>query len=641
MNYRLFFNVLGFVLLSTFFGAVSFAADPYNSSPYGTCAHLVGGMEFDALPTNLQVMRKAGIRWARADFSWSSIERGKGNWYFEHLDRVLNEADKAGITVLPILNYDVPWASPAYKHLDEWSEYVRRVVTRYKDRVRYWEVWNEENLRGFWRDDPTGESYTILLKRTFEIIKGIDPDLQVVYGGLAGVPANYYEDSLKAGAGKYFDIMNIHPYRGGLISTASMKAFERDIKKFKELTKQYTGDDRPLWITEMGWATPPKFGESGVRVVQASLNILYPNGLKGSVALLVDPKYDPGVSGAFAVMKSVVPQGVQAEAVLLSGLPNLSVEKYPALVLPMGEVFPTPYYNDLQEYVKRGGTLFLLGGVPIYYQTAWQDGVLTRDGRGCPETMRRGLRIGWSSWWTVKGVPEKAPLFVSKEAQPFLAGYQPVLEATRFLTSDQLKDGDRFISILDAKTKDFSASGAAIFDFNSDWTGAVVVSMIMDAQNTNVCEEANQGVFLPQAYLTALACGIDRFFWYEFQAVERDDVDKEHHFGMVHRDLTPKSGYLAYKAMTKARPEGSIQTFGWQNGDNGSRISWIRPDGKKGWAVWTTGASQNVPCKISGKIDESFDYLGNPVTLNPADGCLPLSLNVLYLIGPDNVELAP
>ncbi|MCF0233928.1 MAG: beta-galactosidase, partial [Thermoguttaceae bacterium] len=109
-----------------------------GACPYGVCAHLGGGEEYDQMPRNLEMMRKAGISWVRADFTWHGVEREKGEWSFEHLDRVVEETNQRGIQVLPILDYGVPWATPAFKYLDEWKEYVRRIVERFKDRIRFW-----------------------------------------------------------------------------------------------------------------------------------------------------------------------------------------------------------------------------------------------------------------------------------------------------------------------------------------------------------------------------------------------------------------------------------------------------------------------------------------------------------------------
>ena len=105
MRYRILLLCVSLLTLC----ALASAEKPNVESPYGVCAHLGGGMEFDAMPKNLAAMRAAGIRWARADFSWNGVEWKKGDWHFNHLDRVLDEADKAGITILPILDYSISW----------------------------------------------------------------------------------------------------------------------------------------------------------------------------------------------------------------------------------------------------------------------------------------------------------------------------------------------------------------------------------------------------------------------------------------------------------------------------------------------------------------------------------------------------
>ena len=196
------------------FAAVGFslaAAPAVTDNPYGVCAHVSRG-ELDIAPQEFKRMHEADINWVRTDFDWHGVEPKQGAWDFSRLDKLIPLAKQANVSILPILDYDVPWATPAWRHPDAWGGYVRRIVSRYAKDLRYWEVWNEQNGSGFWRDRPSGANYVPLLKRAYEEIKKIDPELTVLYGGTAGVPLGYIEDSLKAGAGAYFDVMNIHPY---------------------------------------------------------------------------------------------------------------------------------------------------------------------------------------------------------------------------------------------------------------------------------------------------------------------------------------------------------------------------------------------------------------------------------------------
>ena len=153
--------------------------------------------------------------------------------------------------------------------------------------------------------------------------------------------------------------------------------------------------------------------------------------------------------------------------------------------------------------------------------------------------------------------------------------------------------------------------------------------------NTNRCVPENQGIFLSQAILLALSNGVERYFCYEFQAPERDDVDPESHFGITHRDLSPKSGYIAYKTLTAARPAGSVDLPGelFQDENRLCVLSWKRPDGKTGYAVWTPGLPREYGVKIlAGTVTEAYNYLGDPIQLSDRMEFKP---GISYFIGDD------
>ncbi len=238
-------------------------------SPYGVCAHLPRGDEYATARKELRLMREAGIGWARADFSWSGCQRRQGGeWSFDRFDDVVEWAEAEGVRILPILNYDVPWARPAWKHLDLWLEYVERLVGRYKDRIRYWEVWNEPNLEKFWKDRPDAANYVKLLAATHERIKRIDPGLVVVLGGTAGIPWPYLEGVYEAGGAKSFDVMNVHPYR--YPASPEKRSLRDDLLRLRRLMAERGDAPKPVWATEIGW--PTHQGKRGVtEPVQAQM----------------------------------------------------------------------------------------------------------------------------------------------------------------------------------------------------------------------------------------------------------------------------------------------------------------------------------------------------------------------------------
>ncbi len=229
------------------------ADDQKGHRPYAVCAHISRGDEHPFARRELALMRKAGIGWVRTDFSWSGVERRPGVWRFDHLDETVAWAEAAGVRLLPILDYDVAWARPAHEHLDKWLDYVRRVVTRYKDRLRYWEVWNEPDLEGFWKDKPNPADYAKLLKATHQTIKRIDPELVVLHGGVSGIPWSYLEGVYAAGGKDAFDVMNVHPYR--YPSSPEQRPLYDDLVRLRRLMEKHGDAGKPIWITEMGWPT--------------------------------------------------------------------------------------------------------------------------------------------------------------------------------------------------------------------------------------------------------------------------------------------------------------------------------------------------------------------------------------------------
>ena len=615
-------------------------------SPYGVCAHIGGGEEWDQMPENLKIMKDAGIRWVRADFSWNNAEWPEGNWHFDRLDRTVEETNKLGLQVLPILDYDVPWATPAYRRLEKWLEYVRRTVERYKDRLRYWEVWNEENLQGFWKEEPDGANYAILLKETYKTIKSIDPKLVVVFGGLAGVPVDFFEKTLDSGAADAFDVMNIHPYRGGMTTRRRLEQFASEIDAFRQALKKRNLPAKPIWITEMGWATPPTFGEDNTLVVSVALRKLYPNQTP-KIAIFYDKRYDPAQAYSQSDFYNYLPdvyRGNSSLATFISveELGKISVKDFDMLIMPPSETFPSDCFGAAEEFVKAGGTLVLLGGVPFYYESRFDEKTERYVQTGPNPNFEKNLdalRISWYAWWTRKDVPEEVPAVVAPEFANEASGYSPAYRAGRFFDGAKLKDGDEMISIVNGQNESFKASSACIYKFNSDYQGAIVISSAMgvDGVVTNRSTVANQAVFLSQSYLLAFANGIERYFWYEFQAPERDDADPEHHFGIVHQQLDPKPGFFAYQTLSKARPAGS-RGDKLTLSDDLCIVSWDRPDGQKGWALWTPNVPREIPFEIDGAITDAFDYLGNKVSVPEDANKLNLAQGVLYLVGPNQIS---
>jgi len=149
-----------------------------------------------------------------------------------------------------------PSAPPA--DIDEYTEFLTKLVGRYKSRIKYWMIDNEVHSARYLEDYPSGlrfskfymgteQEYVEYLKPAYDTIKNVDPEATVMM-------ANYMEfepdnDStfttyVLENAKGYSDVLAINLY----------KCPEDDSKRIRELksTIHGFGYDLPVWVSEHG-----------------------------------------------------------------------------------------------------------------------------------------------------------------------------------------------------------------------------------------------------------------------------------------------------------------------------------------------------------------------------------------------------
>ena len=613
--------------------ACSVRAQGAPASPYGVCAHLARGSEFKTQTEELRLMNQAGIAWARSDFDWSGVQPDADTWHFDHLDTVVSNAEKASVQMLPILDYNVAFAYPAYQHLDLWEKYVRTVVGRYRTRLPVWEVWNEQNLEGFWKN-ANPQDYLTLLKRTYETVKSVDPKLTVAVGGFAGVPTNFIDRLYQDGGAKYFDVMNVHPYGH---PSEPETYLESQLAGLKAIMAKHGDGAKPVWITEIGWPTQRQRA-AAPGLIRAGLKAAKP-GKKGAwrIAVLDDPAFSATSAPTDAILNAELPANTRVQRLTVDALfATIRAYEVDAAILPFDENFPADGFDKLLDYVRRGGILIECGGMPIWNpMTRGADGKwMKSDLYG--EQFRDQLRIGVEAWWYRKGViPERMPVhFVGPAAgtpQP-----EEGFTAERFLTPLKFKEGDRFIPLLAGACNSYTGTAAAVYAYNSDLKGAVIVSALFE-RGQRGSSEAKQAKMLPRSLLIAYQLGIARSFWYEFQSPETDDLDQESHFGVLHSDLSPKPAYLAFKTLVAQRPAGSITLVRpWKSADSTLYYPhWKLPDGRSAGAVWAYQKHGLYKLTFSSKDVALVSHTGSPVgTQWDGNACiLPLTDAPIYFTG--------
>lgn len=217
----------------------------------------------EKLDKAVAALKKAGIAYVRMDFGWSDIEELEGKWDFSRYDRIVNLLSENNIRILGIFSYCAAWAAEPPDFL--WCSAPRdnkffvnfstAVIKRYKNKVKYWEVWNEPDARTYWRPQDMLVRYTSLLKDVYQAAKIEDPSCKILMGGLA--EAYKIEWIYKNGGRDYFDIVNVHVLNSPL-RPAPVKTAQSAITQVKKIMARCEDSKKKIWVTEMGCPGVPK-----------------------------------------------------------------------------------------------------------------------------------------------------------------------------------------------------------------------------------------------------------------------------------------------------------------------------------------------------------------------------------------------
>ena len=228
------------------FGVLDFVAWDHDWNKY----HYAG----DKVERVAELMKEAGVGFLRMDFLWLDIEPEKGRFDFLKYDHIVDIFAKNDIKILGLLEYNPSWRQGAWNAAPDHADYVnyaKQVVGHFKDRVKYWEIWNEPDTKTYWTPQDGMKSYASLLKEVYPVLKEADPTCSVVLGGLAQSHSIQLKHIYKNGGGRAFDVVNIHPFVDPLASDAMqvLKGYYRSV--YKEM--QANGDAaKPIWFTELG-----------------------------------------------------------------------------------------------------------------------------------------------------------------------------------------------------------------------------------------------------------------------------------------------------------------------------------------------------------------------------------------------------
>jgi hypothetical protein len=261
------------------------AYDP-NRLGYGMAVHL--WWQDQGRVTRL--VREANFGWIKQQVRWADVERTKGQIDYAELDRMVDHALSAPVNVMFSVVSSPTWSRADGRtdgppdNMADFGTFVGQLASRYRDQVRAYEVWNEQNFSREWGGGRIeAGQYVELLKVAYQAIKAADPNAIVITGALT--PTGYvdpaiaiddllyfeqmyqyqngvirqYADAIGAHAGGFNNPPEMDPVQASAQSRAPFRDhpsfYFRRIEQLRDVAVRYGDGAKKMWLTEFGWST--------------------------------------------------------------------------------------------------------------------------------------------------------------------------------------------------------------------------------------------------------------------------------------------------------------------------------------------------------------------------------------------------
>ena len=243
------------------------AAEVRNALPGGRFPDCLG-VQLKPDGWNLATIEKAhalGFRIIRRGFYWNAVEKEKGVYDFSAFDAQVARARELGMTVIACLFGGNSLYGESRGGIltqagrEGFAAFAAAAARHYANDPIVFEIWNEPNVRTFWRKDgthnsePYADEYSALVNTVVPKMREADPSCVVV----AGSVSNYWQPSyewtefcfrkgvLKSGISGW----SVHPYG---VRTPEEHAVGHSVTR--QLLKKYGASDLPMGNTERGYA---------------------------------------------------------------------------------------------------------------------------------------------------------------------------------------------------------------------------------------------------------------------------------------------------------------------------------------------------------------------------------------------------
>lgn len=278
-------------------------------------------------PAILQQMATAGCKWVRIDVYWASVQPTNATTFNWYTDAAVANILTAGMMPLLVIGQAPAWATGTSagwippSNPATYGTFCGQVAARYAPQgVHYFEIWNEQNLIGFWNPGANTTVYGQMLTAAANAIHVADPQGFVVSGGLSPAatgggsidPVEFLTSLYANGSAQRADAIGWHPYSfptdPATFATFSTWSKMSQTTPNARAVMTANGDtNKDIWMTEWGAPTANNGGAvtEAVQANQITSAYSIAHGLPWAGPLFLYNWTDDNTSGgSFGVFRS-------------------------------------------------------------------------------------------------------------------------------------------------------------------------------------------------------------------------------------------------------------------------------------------------------------------------------------------------
>lgn len=220
----------------------------------------------------MAMLSDTGSKWARHFLQWDRFEPTRGRidqTLVGAYRRTMEREQATGVKTMLTVVRSPSWASgsadpysPPANPMD-FASFMARLAREFAGQVEVFEIWNEQDDVIFWKGAVDAARYIELLKAAYPAIKEVAPGVRVAFGPTTGNNYAYLEQAYAAGVKGSFDAVSVHTDTACSITSPNQFYKENNrIAQFAFLgyrevraSMLANGDDKPIYMSELGWST--------------------------------------------------------------------------------------------------------------------------------------------------------------------------------------------------------------------------------------------------------------------------------------------------------------------------------------------------------------------------------------------------